>query len=347
MNHDASMLCLDIGSGTQDALLFLPDRELENCPKFVLPSPALQVAQRIRSLTRKRSNVFLFGTNMGGGFRGALSEHIQSGLGAAAHPEAAYSLGDDPERVAGMGLQISATCPEGYVAVHLADYEPGFWNHFLSLLGLEPPSVVLAAAQDHGHHPGESNRKGRFRIWKELLGPEGLPVQELLFDAPPAPFTRLQALQSSKGGGPVADTGAAAALGALYVPEIEAENRQRGICVVNVGNSHTIGFLLYAGRVLGIYEHHTQLLNPEKLWSDLALFRRGELDEASVFADQGHGCMVCGLPQEADGFDPVYVLGPNRSLLQGFPVDFPAPGGDMMLAGCFGLLKGWQARRMP
>jgi len=344
---EPSLLCLDIGSGTQDVLLYLPDRELENCPKFVLPSPAVQVAHRIRSLTRQGRPVYLFGTNMGGGFREALLEHLEAGLDAAAHPDAAYSLGDDLERVAGIGIDIRPSCPLGHVPVHLADYEPGFWSHFLGLLGLEPPCFVLAAAQDHGHHSGESNRKGRFRLWKELLGPEGLPVQDLLFDTPPEPFTRLQALQACKGGAPVADTGAAAALGALFVPEIEAENRKRGICVVNVGNSHTIGFLLSRDKVLGIYEHHTEILSPEKLWADLSAFRRGELKEEAVFDDQGHGCTVCELPQGVGPFDSLYVLGPRRSLLQGYPVAFPAPGGDMMLAGCFGLLKGWWAKRKP
>jgi hypothetical protein len=29
-------------------------------------------------------------------------------------------------------------------------------------------------------------------------------------------------------------------------------------------------------------------------------------------------------------------------MLSGFEVQFPAPGGDMMLAGCFGLIKGWK-----
>ena len=36
-------LCIDIGSGTQDVLLYSPDTEVENCPKFVLPAPALQI----------------------------------------------------------------------------------------------------------------------------------------------------------------------------------------------------------------------------------------------------------------------------------------------------------------
>ena len=32
------VLCLDVGSGAQDAPCWFADRLLENCPKFVLPS---------------------------------------------------------------------------------------------------------------------------------------------------------------------------------------------------------------------------------------------------------------------------------------------------------------------
>ena len=41
------VLCVDIGSGTQDALLARPGLECENWPRFVLPAPARLVAQRI------------------------------------------------------------------------------------------------------------------------------------------------------------------------------------------------------------------------------------------------------------------------------------------------------------
>ena len=42
------ILSLDIGSGTQDVLLALPGERAENWPRFVLPSPALGIADRIR-----------------------------------------------------------------------------------------------------------------------------------------------------------------------------------------------------------------------------------------------------------------------------------------------------------
>ena len=37
------ILTVDVGTGTQDVLLFDSDRELENCFKLVLPSPTVVV----------------------------------------------------------------------------------------------------------------------------------------------------------------------------------------------------------------------------------------------------------------------------------------------------------------
>ena len=60
------ILSLDIGSGTQDVLLALPGERAENWPRFVLPSPALGIADRIRRHTAAGRPVWLYGHNMGG-----------------------------------------------------------------------------------------------------------------------------------------------------------------------------------------------------------------------------------------------------------------------------------------
>jgi len=39
------------------------------------------------------------------------------------------------------------------------------------------------------------------------------------------------------------------------------------------------------------------------------------------------------------------VLGPRRGLLEGHAVEFPAPGGDMMLTGSFGLVEGLRLQK--
>jgi len=336
------ILCLDIGSGTQDVLYYDPDQNLENCPKFVLPSPARRVARRIRELTRAGRDVYLYGRNMGGGFHQGLTEHLGQGLKAFAHPEAAVALADDLDRVRAQGVDVVDECPRGAAPVHLADFDPGFWEGLLSQAGLEYPDLVMAAVQDHGFHPGTSNRRGRFAIWESLLEASQGRLDGLLFEQVPQEMTRLRTLQECIGGGPVADTGSAALLGALFEPGIERASQEHGVCVVNVGNSHTIGFLVFEDRIQGIFEHHTGLLSPESLWQHLARFRSGRLSNDDVFDDQGHGCTILDTPARAGGYPLIVALGPRRAMLSGCDVQFPAPGGDMMLAGCFGLIKGWK-----
>ena len=60
-------LCVDVGTGTQDILLWDSEREIENCYRLVLPSPTVVVAERIRRATAERRAAFISGTIMGGG----------------------------------------------------------------------------------------------------------------------------------------------------------------------------------------------------------------------------------------------------------------------------------------
>lgn len=331
-------LILDIGSGTQDVLYHFPDLEIENCPKFVLPAPARMVAKRIKDLAGQP--IWLHGRNMGGGFFRALKMHLKQGGKVAAEPSAAFSLGDDLDRVRDMGVEVCDAQPEGYLPVHLTDFDPAFWNVLLDHAGLPRPEAIMACAQDHGFHPATSNRMGRFKLWERLLLEAHGKPEALMYNDVPQELTRLADLQRSMQGGLVADTGSAAVLGALYVDEIAAQSHERGITVVNLGNSHLIAFLIFQERIWGVYEQHTGLVDAFKLRSDLEHFRRGELCFKQVFEERGHGCLTLDLPAEAQGFMPTYVLGPQRALLRGSDVQFPAPGGDMMLAGCFGMLKG-------
>ncbi len=341
----APILCLDIGSGTQDVLLYYPDREIENCPKLVLPAPARVLGGRIRACTAKGQAVHLHGCNMGGGFHGAVKAHVAAGLSISTTTAAAYSLADDLDNLRSQGMEIVETCPPGAVALLAADYDQAFWATALDTLGLDRPGQVMACAQDHGFHPGKSNRMGRFVLWERLLHEaEGRP-ESLLYDTPPAEFTRLADLHRSIGGGPVADTGAAAVLGALFEPGIRARAEARGLTLVNIGNSHTVAFLVFRGRVWGVYEHHTGLVDAPKLWEQLSRFRTGGVEFMEIFDDRGHGAMHMDLPAEAQGFAETLVLGPRRTMLAEYPVEFPAPGGDMMLAGCFGLLEGLRSRK--
>lgn len=338
------VLCLDIGSGTQDVLLALPGREPENWPRFVLPAPARVVAEQIGAHTRARRAVWLHGGNMGGGFAGAVRHHLEAGLAIAAHPDATAALHDHPGKVREMGVEITEHCPAGFAPVMLADYEPGYWRALLAVAGLPVPALVAASAQDHGVHPEVGNRIGRFDMWRTFITAQQGDPARLVHDVPPAACTRLAVLQRAIGGGPVADTGAAAVLGALSMPEVAARSHREGIMVVNVGNSHTIAFLVFRERVVGVYEHHTGMHDTQSLLHDLHELRMCWLPDEQVRNTGGHGCVFApDIAPEAEGFRPTFILGPRRALLQGHG-QFIAPHGDMMLAGCHGLLHGLAAK---
>ncbi len=337
-----SVLCLDIGSGTQDVLYYQPGRELMNCPKFILPAPARMIADRISNLASKGRHIHLYGQNMGGGFGAALRRHVEAGLQVSATPRAACSLADNPQRVREKGVQILEKCPVDHSPLYLADFDPGYWQNFLALCGLEYPDLVLAAAQDHGFHPDRSNRQGRFMLWKEILQACQGRLQDLIFEDPPAAMTRLQEIQEAAGNCLVTDTGSAAVLGAMCVPEVRQLSEQRGVCVLNLGNSHAVAFLIYNGLIYGLYEQHTSQITSQGVLHDLYRLRTGQLKQEEVFQAGGHGCQTLNLPlQSGVDFQPLFVLGPRRDLLHGEQVQFPAPGGDMMLAGCYGLLQGY------
>ncbi|MDR3640765.1 MAG: DUF1786 domain-containing protein [Humidesulfovibrio sp.] len=337
-------MCLDIGSGTQDVLLYFPDREVENCPKLVLPAPAKVLAGRIRKTTAQGRAVHLHGCNMGGGFHSAMKAHLAAGLGFSCTRAAAFSVADDLLALSATGVSIREDCPEGAQQLLAADYDPEFWERALFALGLPRPALVTACVQDHGFHPGQSNRRGRFVLWEKLLHEADGHPESLLYQEVPACFTRLIDLQKCIGGGPVADTGAAAVLGALFEPSVRQHAAVRGLTLVNIGNSHTVAFLVHQGRIWGVYEHHTGLLDGPRLWDHLTRFRGATLSFEEIFDDRGHGTMRLDLPETAMGFADTLVIGPRRRLLEGYGVEFPAPGGDMMLTGSFGLVEGLRLR---
>jgi uncharacterized protein (DUF1786 family) len=148
----------------------------------------------------------------------------------------------------------------------------------------------------------------------------------------------MRAVQRELPGALVMDTGAAAILGALCDPLV-AEKAEGGLIVLNIGNQHTVASLVLNSRIVGIYEHHTGCLTATKLHDHLSLFRRGTLSDKEVFADQGHGCISLPEVKDLSSFSTVVVTGPQRHLAETLGYYFAVPYGDMMLSGCFGLIR--------
>jgi uncharacterized protein (DUF1786 family) len=117
--------------------------------------------------------------------------------------------------------------------------------------------------------------------------------------------------------------------------------------IVNIGNFHTVAFRIGPSGIEGLFEHHTGEIDLQKLESLLRALADGSLKHQDVFNDMGHGALIYNpepLILGKDTFD-VVVTGPRRSMFSGgrpssptLKPYFAVPFGDMMIAGCFGLL---------
>jgi uncharacterized protein (DUF1786 family) len=211
-------------------------------------------------------------------------------------------------------------------------------------------AAVAVGVFDHGNAPaGVSDRQFRFDYLDERIkARNSLSAFAYLSNDIPKIMTRLQSVADSAGGLPcplvVMDTAPAAILGANFDPAVAKRERK---IIINVGNFHTLAFRLGDGGIEGVFEHHTGEIDLPKLENYIRALADGSLKHQDIFDDMGHGALVYGKnPFEfgKDEFD-VVVTGPRRSMFQpihpsSFSLQpyFAAPFGDMMIAGCFGLL---------
>jgi uncharacterized protein (DUF1786 family) len=356
---DTRILAVDVGAGTADILLTRPGQPLENAVKLVAPSRTQVVAAQIAEATARGQTVVFTGATMGGGADGAaMKAHLAAGHAFVATEEAAGTFADDVDKVRALGArvvgdstaaEILGRLPTGSFAhVRSGDLDAAALRAALELLGVEPRfDAVAVAVQDHGFSPGGSNRVFRFAFWRAAVD-EGRPLGELFFDAADTPpdFTRLRAAAALAvelaGGGPalVADTGPAALYGALPAGLGDA-------VLVNVGNGHTICVVTLGGRLAGVFEHHTRKLDGPGLETYLRRFLAGDLHSDEVREDGGHGAVLAAAAKSVDLTAlPCFATGPRRALLDGsvLPLEYAAPHGDMMLSGCFGLLRAFAER---
>ncbi len=353
------ILTIDIGTGTQDIFLFDSRLDIENGFKMVVPSPTMLVRRRLQEATRRGDAVLLSGVTMGGGpCAWAAEDHARAGLPIYATPDAARTLNDNLEAVRAAGITVVSEdeamwLPDSVKRLTLRDFDfsaiaAAFGEFDVSLVDLD---AVAVAVFDHGAAPGDiSDRQFRFDYLDERIRKENR-LSAFAFragDIPPI-MTRLQAVAATARDvdAPlvVMDTAPAAVLGASLDPVVAARERR---LIVNIGNFHTLAFRLGKHGIEGIFEHHTGLLDLPKLERLLRGLADGSLSRSSVFNDHGHGALIYSsepLPLGVGGFD-VAVTGPRRSIFQPskgalaptLKPYFAVPYGDMMIAGCFGLL---------
>lgn len=354
------ILTVDIGTGTQDILLYDSRLDIENGFKLVLPSPTMMVHRRIKEAAHSRTPILLQGRQMGGGPSAwAARDHAQLGIPVYATEQAALTIDDDLERVRMMGIQVisedeARRLPPDVRRLELRDFDfPAIARVFESFgVPLRGLQAVAAAVFDHGAAPPDiSDRQFRFDYLEARLR-EKNSLSAFAFPAAdiPASMTRLQAVADSAPDvdAPlvVMDTAPAAVLGAVFDPLAAALERKM---IANVGNFHTLAFRLGPGGVEGLFEHHTGEIDRPKLESLLRALADGTLTHADVFDDMGHGALVRSQETLAFGtgdFD-VVVTGPRRSMFNRTPEIerrkslrpyFAVPFGDMMLTGNIGLL---------
>ena len=348
MNGKNSLLAIDIGSGTQDILIWRQGMAMENSPKMVLPSATTILSGEIDRAAKRGQHLFLSGNVMGGGpSSAAVRRHLKAGLRVFAMEKPALTFHDNLDKVRAMGIEIVEKKP---IFKHLKELAMGDLNlsaisQTLTLFGVSMPETVAVAVQDHGYSPNESNRVFRFKQWDELLHAKKR-LSDLLYEEPPEHLTRMQAICKIAPGALVMDTGVAAILGALTDPWISARCEE-GVVIINIGNEHVLAALVQGNKVWGIYEHHTSLMDLEKLEEHMARFKLGNLSNEEILDEMGHGCTILSGASRASAFHHLGVTGPNRERFSGLHGHMAAPFGDMMLTGCFGLLEAVKKRVKP
>ncbi len=362
------ILAVDVGTGTQDILLFDSDLEVENCFKLVMPSPTMTVARTVKAATQRGEPVLLTGVTMGGGpSTWATRDHAQAGYTVYATPDAARSFNDDLDAVVSeMGIQIvsedeaeTLRKQNGVRHVELKDLDYAGIAHAFESFGLELSreyqiDLVAVAVFDHGNAPpGYSDRQFRFDYLADQLDktkntakasdrPGWFSAFAFHAENIPPIMTRMQAAADAYAAENVdtplvvMDTAPAAVLGALMDPWV---GRREQLIVANVGNFHTLAFRLGPERIEGIFEHHTGLIDRDRLDDLIAALAGGTLTHETVFQDHGHGALL--YTQDPMPLDFLGITGPRRSLMRTSRHSpyFAVPYGDMMIAGCFGLVR--------
>ncbi|HSP54548.1 MAG TPA: DUF1786 family protein [Dehalococcoidia bacterium] len=352
------VLAVDVGTGTQDIVLFDSSQPVENALQMVMPSPTQIAAGRIRRATEAGRAVALTGVVAGGGpCHWALEEHLRAELPAYATPQAAATFDDDLEAVQRMGVTLASEDEmRGLDAerVRLRDLDLGAIRSALAGFDVSGDFDGLAlGCLDHGASPpGYSDRLFRFEHLRRVVeGRNDLRTFAYLPEELPEYLTRARSVMAcvdSEAPAIFLDTGPAAALGALQDPTVGSETEQ---CVVNLGNMHALAFHLQGTRIVSLYEHHTGEVTAEQIEGFTERLLAGTLRHEEIFGSKGHGAWIVNSGQSTldSGRRPmVAVTGPQRGKLRGSRLApyFAVPHGDMMVSGCYGLLWAF-AERYP
>ncbi len=336
------ILAIDVGTGTQDIMIYDTEKELENSIKLVLPSPHLYISQQIREI---ENDIYFNGEIMGGGkIKKSILEHMEKGYNVVMEPLCARTIRDNIDQVKAIGIEIADENKDykDYSKITLGDINITKLSEFLLGYDLEFDFEKIAiAVQDHGYNENMGDRDFRFEKIREKVNEPISPLEFGFKEDVPEYFTRMRAVRRQiKNEGIeelplVMDTKFASIAGMCFD---EVAKQLNSYIVIDIGNGHTTAASIENGKIQGVFEHHTSSLTGESLERYIRRLASGEITHEEVHEDFGHGAHVLNPISE---IEKVIVSGPKRELIEETNLDWhhAAPGGDVMMTGTVGLIK--------
>ena len=336
------ILAIDVGTGTQDIMIYDTEKELENSIKLVLPSPHLYISQQMSEI---ENDIYFKGEIMGGGkIKRSILEHMEKGYKVVMEPVCAKTIRDDLNQVKAIGIEIADNKKEyqGYTKITMGDINITKLSEFLLGYDLEFDFDEIAiAVQDHGYNENMGDRDFRFEKIREKVSKPISPLEFGFKEDVPEYFTRMQAVKRQiKNEGIetvplVMDTKFASIAGMCYD---DVAKKLNSFIVIDIGNGHTTAASIEDGKIQGVFEHHTSSLTGESLERYMKRLASGEITHEEVHEDHGHGAHVLN---PISKIEKVIVSGPKRELIEKTNLDWhhAAPGGDVMMTGTIGLIK--------
>lgn len=336
------ILAIDVGTGTQDIMIYDTEKELENSIKIVLPSPHLYISQQMKEI---ENDIYFKGEIMGGGkIKRSILEHMEKGYKVVMEPVCARTIRDDINQVKAIGIEIAEDDKDyrDYTKITMGDINITKLSQFLLGYDLEFDFDKIAiAVQDHGYNKNMGDRDFRFEKIREKVSEPISPLEFGFKEEVPEYFTRMRAVRrqiENEGIEDiplVMDTKFASIAGMCYD---EVAEKLNSFIVIDIGNGHTTAASIENGKIQGVFEHHTSSLTPESLERYIKRLASGEITHEEVHEDFGHGAHVLN---PISKIEKVIVSGPKRELIEKTGLDWhhAAPGGDVMMTGTIGLIK--------
>ena len=141
----------------------------------------------------------------------------------------------------------------------------------------------------------------------------------------------------------LADPLAAFAMTALADEKLRPRCWEEGVTALWAGECRTMVLLLFRNCICASYEHRAEQ-DADTIAEDIRQLQLNWLPADRVLRNGGSGCFIHQYPQEAEGFRPVYLFGPQRNHFSGMG---KMAGGrtDPAFDLCRGLIDGYTRDR--